>query len=129
MREELDNKLFTDFPLLYNKYDDLKNSCMSFGFECGDGWYELIRELSEKLVRLIKMTEMDLELPNPKATQVKEKYGSLRFYMSWSTDAMEEVIREYEERSEKTCEVCGKEGSIDYKQKWLSCRCQQHRGK
>ena len=130
MKEIFEKQLFDDFPLLYDKNADIRTSCMGFGFECGDGWYELIRELSSKLYPLIQ--KFKEQYPDefdcyPRASQVKEKFGSLRFYMDISTDEMCNLISEYEGRSEMICEVCGKPGSIDYKEKWLACRCEEHR--
>jgi tRNA G26 N,N-dimethylase Trm1 len=47
------------------------------------------------------------------ATQVKEKFGGLRFYMGGGTDSMiEEFIDQAEAQAEKTCEDCGKPGKI-----------------
>lgn len=46
--------------------------------------------------------------PNhPRAAQVKEKFGGLRFYMTHYTDEMSALIREAEQKAEQTCEVCG----------------------
>lgn len=45
------------------------------------------------------------------AVQVKEKFGSLRFYMHNSTEEMEELISKAEEETSKTCEACGKPGT------------------
>lgn len=128
MREELQEQLLKDFPLLYEKVDRF-NKILGFYFECGDGWYPLIRELSEKIYPLIlKGREVDDEYDcYPQASQVKEKYGALRFYMTSETDEISELIRAYQDRSENTCEVCGKLGSIDYNEKWLSARCDEHR--
>lgn len=130
MKENLEKQLFNDFPLLYDKDADIRNSCMCFGFECGDGWYDLIWDLSERLYPLVeKFGERELEEYefHPKATQVKEKFGELRFYMDGCTDEMYDLITEYEEKSSKICEICGQSGEIDYKEKWLSARCEKHR--
>ena len=55
MREELDKKLVEDFPLLYaDRGRSMQETCMCWGFSCGDGWEPLIRELSSKLEPLIK---------------------------------------------------------------------------
>lgn len=55
MRLELENKLCKDFPLLYRgRKKSLQESLMGFGFECEDGWYELLYDLSSKLEPLIK---------------------------------------------------------------------------
>jgi len=100
---------------------------MGFCFECGDGWYDIIRKLSEQLYPLVQNFPHDEYGYMPKAYQVKEKMGSLRFYMSFETGEMQELIQAAEAASEKICEICGEPGSIDYKQKWLSCRCEKHR--
>ncbi len=39
--------------------------------------------------------------------QIKEKFGSLRFYVSGCTDAIDELIRVGETQSETTCPTCG----------------------
>lgn len=131
MRVELQDKLIADFPKLYRPNEDC-NQMLVFGFECGDGWYDLIRELSEKLYVSVKAVREEPEIEPysyrcPYATQVKEKYGKLRFYMSWSTDAMDELIDSYQQQSEYICEKCGRPGSIDYCAKWLSAACGEHR--
>lgn len=42
-------------------------------------------------------------------TQIKEKYGSLRWYDFGCTEKMlREIIPKYEERSARTCMMCGK---------------------
>jgi len=129
MKQELEEKLFNDFPLLYDSKADIRSSAMGFGFECGDGWYELIRELSEKLYPLVQAITPDEYGSSCSASQVKEKYGTLRFYMHCSTDEMEELIYEYEDRSSRTCEYCGKPGSIDHSKHWLTTTCEEHRRK
>jgi hypothetical protein len=53
-----------------------QESAMCWGFECGDGWYSLIRELSEQLTTYLQQRpELDLEI-----TQVKSKFGILRIH-------------------------------------------------
>lgn len=125
MDKELDEKLVKDFPNLYrDRNGDIRNTCMSFGFECGNGWESLIRKLSSQLEALI------LELPEEErssycASQVKEKYGSLRFYMTYSTDAMDDLIAAYENISGQTCEVTGKSGTLKKIGGWYSTLCDE----
>ena len=97
---------------------------LCFGIECGEGWHNLILKLSEKLEALI------LQLPEVAragvyVTQVKEKYGTLRFYMSTETDEMSDAIRFAEAESEVTCEICGKPGRTEG-ESWLSTVCPEH---
>lgn len=119
MNDENTEKLFKEFPLLYKDLDY---------FECGDGWFALIYELSEKLEKLIlkhqKETQKDEEISFCYATQVKEKFGSLRFYLTCKTDEMKKEVERAEEQSEKICEICGAPGKIESYSVWRACRCE-----
>jgi hypothetical protein len=74
---------------------------MCWGFEVPDAWEPTIRRLSEKLERLIAEEPVDEEGTRPKASQVKEKFGTLRFYMTWRTDAMGDLIKQAEHEVEE----------------------------
>lgn len=103
MRKDLNETLMQEFPFLYG--EQLKR----YGFACGDGWYALLYTLSTKLEKLLK------ELPPEKqfhAVQVKEKFGTLRFYTSPYNEAVESLIREAENVSARTCEWCGDTGKL-----------------
>jgi hypothetical protein len=98
MRQDLDELLCKDFPNLYRMHN---------GFDVGDGWYGIIRDLSVKLEELIRRE------PEPAmyyAEQVKEKFGGLRFYMSCQTDGIRMAIQDAEDRAARTCEKCGQPG-------------------
>jgi len=102
----------------------MQATCMCWGFDHQDGWYQIIHDLSEKLEALI------LKLPEEERThccaaQVKEKWGTLRFYMTASTDEMDVLIREAEAQSRTTCEVCGKPGKL-YPCGWYYVACEEH---
>lgn len=105
MSPDKTEKLFNDFPVLYQGKDKpITENLMAFGFSCGDGWYAPLRKLSEKL------EAYNTEHPDAPviAIQVKEKYGTLRFYAD--RDAVKEVrqmIREAEIECNKVCEICG----------------------
>jgi len=115
MKQELEEKLVKEFPKLYADYKgDPRQTCMAFGFECGDGWYELIYNLSKVLEG--KTT----------AVQVKEKFGGLRFYVTAVTDEIEQAINDAEERSYKICERCGKPGKPD-NFGWIRTLCEECR--
>ena len=61
---------------------------------------------------------------HPRASQVKEKFGTLSFYMSSATDEMYDLIREAERKSGKTCEVCSKPGVLRGGG-WIKCLCDE----
>ena len=111
--------LVTGFPDLYADYNrPMIQTCMCWGFECGDGWFDLIDELSAKIEPLGAV-----------ATQVKEKYGTLRFYAHAPTKTANEVfdlVDEAEAKSATICELCGKPGET-LGGGWLKTRCEECR--
>lgn len=124
MSPELDKKLCEDFPLLYrNRNGSKSETSMCWGFP-GDGWEPLIRRLSEKLEAAIKALPDD-EREHCSAAQVKEKFGTLRFYLDGGTDEMEAWIAEAEAESARTCEDCGAPGKLRGKG-WLRTVCDVH---
>ena len=124
MKQELDSKLVKAFPLLYDDRDaPMQSTAMCWGFP-GDGWFDLTWDLSSKLEPLIQKfidENQDTE-PYPKAFQVKEKFGGLRFYMTCGSDEIYDLIREAEALSYKTCEVCGKPGE-ERPSGWIRTHC------
>jgi len=123
MNEKLTNRLFHEFPNLYrDKNENMQNTVLCWGIGTSDGWFQIIYDLSKKL------EEMILELPESKrehirASQVKEKYGTLRFYMTASSDRMNEAIGQAEELCIKTCEYCGQSGELRCLIGWFSTEC------
>ena len=110
MIEDLDKKLVTNFPKLYkDRYEDAYKTCMCWGFP-GTGWYTLIHDMSAKLEKeiekWIKDNPEDAE-NYPRAAQVKEKFASLRVYLTHGTEEMHKIINEAEEKSCEICETCG----------------------
>lgn len=69
----------------------------------GPGWHSLLEELHEKLL------EVD---PDYEIGQVKEKFGGLRFYMESSSDEARDINADYEAKSFRVCEECGREGQL-----------------
>src|SRR5260370_1295721 len=93
--------------------------------DCGEGWRDL---LERACVRIRAAVQADGG--SFKATQIKEKYGTLRFYwsgvLSQEADSkVEEVVDLAEARSACTCELCGAEGRL-YGPGWLTTRCEAH---
>lgn len=64
-------------------------------------------------------------MEHPSASQVKEKFGYLHFYLTSGTDQMWKDVHEAESKSCKTCEECGAPG----KKRgggWILTLCDQH---
>lgn len=56
----------------------MSETCMCFGIEAGEGWFNPLNKLSHRLERLNEFYKKDHIAVQ--ATQVKEKFGTLRFY-------------------------------------------------
>jgi len=112
------NKLYKDFPTLYKgRKRTIQESLMPFGFMCSDGWYKLIYKLSKDIVALDKKVE---------ATEVKEKFGGLRFYISPAKAEVHDLVDKAEEESYKICEECGEKGKLRDKLPWILTLCNKH---
>jgi len=115
MRKELEDKLFNDFPDLFKHRNDPNVSLMFFGFECGNGWFDLIYQLCSDIMEyfLTEYDNNDMYYHDVPAyfsvVQVKEKFGSLRFYITSAPEYIHDLIYEAELKSYSICEHCGKE--------------------
>jgi hypothetical protein len=147
MKKELDEKLCREFPRLYrDRYGDMTTTSMCWGFDVGDGWFDLIYKASQKIEAEIKSMKPTCEWcdqgchapfengctgpdgfvdSRPKASQVKEKFGTLRFYMNRSSKTIDDIITEAEEESAVTCETCGKPGRLTTGG-WIKTLCPEH---
>lgn len=123
MNKLLDEQLTEDFPNLFaDRHASMQVTCMCWGFP-GDGWYGIIREAAEKLEPLIVAYKKKYPGKDfPRASQVKEKFGTMRFYMTMETDEMSKITEEAELKSLFTCEDCGKKGKLR-KEGWWRTLC------
>lgn len=144
MDQELQDKLFEKYPQLFsNRTKSPMESCMSWGCEVGNGWYELLsslcwrifqheRNIADRLrIRTkndVPNNQSDMDYVPVKFDQVKEKYGGLRVYFTGGDDYVEGVIRMAEEYSYKVCEVCGNSGKPN-KDGWITTLCDSCRNK
>lgn len=86
-----------------------------------EGWYTLLYKLC---------LEIDKELDNVDkreftVTQVKQKFGGLRFYACGCNEEILELISKAEQDSYSICELCGKKGRIR-PSGWIMTLCTWH---
>jgi len=162
MKQELDKLLCEKYPkMMVNRNKNMQETCMCWGFECGDGWFNILDQLmgsiqhhidwkDKQRAGAIKYNEMATQakagnfdlfeedmkaLPNdeykekrlaeivaggfrtvpdsiPQVTldQVKEKFGTLRFYYSGGDDYISGMVSLAESMTGVTCESCGNIG-------------------
>lgn len=125
MSPELDEQLCKKYPKIFvNRNASMQETAMCWGFDCGDGWYELINHLcSEIQWHLDKNAKKDT--PQFVCDQVKEKFGTLRFYGHGGDEKIWAFIWFAESYSGKICETCGKPGKRRGSG-WIYTACDEH---
>jgi hypothetical protein len=162
MKQELDKLLCEKYPkMMVNRNKPMTETCMCWGFDCGDGWYNILNQLmgniqhhidwkdkqreyarkynematqakagnfdlfeetmkdsidpAYKEKRLAEIVAGDFRqvpesIPQVTLDQVKEKFGTLRFYYTGGDDVIDGMVRMAESMSGVTCEECGNPG-------------------
>lgn len=122
MDEKLQNKLYSKYPKIFGQKDlPMNQTCMCWGISHSDGWYDIL----DRLCNLIQWHVDQKDLPQVEAVQVKEKFGTLRFYVNHQDDYISGCIAMAESMSARTCELCGKPGKL-YSRGWWVTRCLEH---
>ena len=179
MKRELDEYLCKVYPkMMVNRHKNMQETCMCWGFECGDGWFQILNQLMGNIQHHIDWKEkqrkwaieynemaaqckagnFDLfEEANKSLTnqdyknkrlaeivagdfreipesihqvtldQVKEKFGTLRFYYSGGDEYIHGLVSMAESMSGVTCETCGKPGTSTGGG-WIKTACVEHGG-
>jgi hypothetical protein len=181
MKKELDEALCKKYPKIFrDRHAPMTQTAMCWGFDCGDGWYNIIdamcsnvqwhidqsrknrlrtlrynralkRALNGDNIALIKYynwglsernrewamrnAEHDVEeatfrivpeiCPQVVATQVKEKFGTLRFYYYGGDDYCRGAESMAASMTARTCEDCGNPGKL-LTQGWHRTLCETH---
>lgn len=162
MKQELDKLLCEKYPkMMINRNKNMQETCMCWGFECGDGWFNILDQLmgniqhhidwkdkqrnwaiehnnmvtqcregifdlfeksmesvtnqeykEKRLAEIVAggFREVPESIPQVTLDQVKEKFGTLRFYYSGGDDIIDGMVRMAESMTGVTCESCGNVG-------------------
>ena len=127
MKQELDNQLCEKYPKIFaDRHKPMTETCMCWGFECGAGWYNILDQLCNNIQHYIDWKNRKEEIvPQVVAEQVKEKFGTLRFYYRGGDTYISGLVSMAESMSGITCEECGTIG----KQRtsgWIRTLCDEH---
>jgi len=145
MREELDKLLCAKYPEIFADRDkSMQETAMCWGFEHGDGWFEIINQLCANIQHHIDWSKKNHDWDiayNEKhldeqrtvrevvsqvvAVQIKEKFGTLRFYYDGGDEAVDGMVRMAESMSAVTCETCGSPG-VQRGGGWIRTLCDTH---
>lgn len=115
MKIEIEDLLFKKYPLLFSPPP-------VFGIETGEGWLSLIDTLCACIQSYLNTKEDKTAVPAVHVCQVKEKFGTLRFYISGGDSAVNAMIDLAERLSVVTCEKCGSPAVIKHGG-WSCVRC------
>lgn len=110
--KELNKKMVEEFPFLlpHNRWTDKVSEDYDYSYNelwaLENGWakafgYELICELRDALIEANYLYDYRI-------TQIKEKYGTLRWYDFGAPEKAFDIIRKYEKLSGEVCVRCGK---------------------
>lgn len=86
-----------------------------------------VRE-AEEAVALEKYQDVPPRVERVVVEQVKEKFGTLRFYYRGGDNIVDGMVRMAEAMSAVTCEECGAPGEVGGSG-WISTLCAEHREK
>jgi hypothetical protein len=138
-------ELIEKYPLIFQvrKGRELEPFSM-FGIECGSGWFPLLDTLCYQIQSYIdyrvefnkrieenkkKYPDYDQTpfalIPQVVVTQVKEKFGTLRFYYDGGDETIDGMVRMAEAMSSITCNVCGNLGKMRGRH-WFYTACEEH---
>ena len=127
MKKELDELLCQKYPLIFaNRHLPMNETAMCWGFDCGDGWFNILDQLCSSIQHHIDWkNKKEPVVEQVVADQIKEKFGTLRFYYSGGDDYIAGLVTMAESMSGVTCEDCGKPGrSRGFG--WITTVCDEH---
>lgn len=114
MSPELEKQLLEKYPKLFT-------DTPFWGADCGDGWYDLLDNLCGAIASYGNVDDVKID-------QIKEKFGTLRFYVTGGDRMVDGMIWMAEHMSGYICETCGKRGK-QRNAPWLYTACDEHAAK
>jgi hypothetical protein len=120
--EDIINK----YPKIFEDYQGNPNGINWHGVP--DGWLPIIDKLCGCMQSYIdyhtKHTKDGVVKPTQvKCTQMKEKFGGLRFYADNHDEIIEGMIEMAEYMCDNTCQDCGSEEDLGITSNWISVLC------
>jgi len=103
MDSQKTNELYEKFPHLYRERTaPLETSHMPWGFQCENGWYKIIYEMSKKIDKISPGGEHA-----PAISLVsRHEDGTLYVAVSNITPPIADIVMNAQEQSRLTCEFC-----------------------
>jgi len=81
----------------------------NFYFECEGGWFSVIDKMCFQITEYLQKNP---SVEKVTALQLKEKFGTMRFYYFGGDEFIEFIVSEAEINSGETCELSGGDGEL-----------------
>lgn len=122
MRKDLTDVLYQRYPAIFAEHIRLQGEEVSWKIRCRDGWFGLIDTLCEQLQGWTDAHNA----PQYVVTEVKEKFGALRFVARYKSAEQIGAIKMAYAMSTRICEECGAPGRhVVADCAWMT-RCESH---
>ena len=96
------------------------------GFAVGPGWWPIIESLCGNIQHYLNYKNKESEVvAQVVVTQIKEKFGGLRFYYNGGDDTIDGMVRMAESWASNACEECGAPGQ-SRRGSWIKTLCNEH---
>lgn len=134
-REVFDKRMCKTYPTIFRQRALPKTQTpMYYGFSVGGGWFHLIEDVCKKIDIIQRITNVSAE-----ATQIKEKFGTLRFYIQSIVlpgcvlseneihhihEVIQCIVSQAERHTCHVCEQCGEYGS-ERGGSWIRTLCDE----
>jgi len=122
--DEFVKKLETKYPKMFSKPIG--------GISVGPGWWNIIETLCHQIYTHVEWAQNQKEKYNRgdgcldvTISQIKEKFGGLRFYYSGGDGTVDGMVRMAEAWADQTCEECGNPGR-SRNGGWIKTLCDDH---
>ena len=111
------DKLRQDYPLMYGE---------SYDLYVDEGWHPIILALTQQIQARIDWSDkIEQPIDQVKVSQIKEKFGGLRFYYDGGDEYIEGMVDMAERWASRTCEICG-DRATKHTSGWIKTVCDKH---
>ena len=119
-------ELIEKYPKIFQDYNGNPARVNWYGLP--KGWVSIIDKLCSCIQSYIDYTtrftkDGPIKPEQVTCTQMKEKFGGLRFYTNGHDDNVEGMIKMAEHMCDNACEVCGSEEDLGVTSGWISVMC------
>jgi len=103
MDSQKTNELYEKFPHLYRERTaPLESSKMAWGFQCEDGWYKILYDMSKRITKISNDNDHAAAI-----TEIsRHEDGTLKIVLRNPSPHVDTIVTGTREQSRLTCEYC-----------------------